>query len=540
MPEDSHVLSPGIGARLKQPLIGLGIYLPEGEKSEELFAVQLTKSGDLFYENVPLMPVNAPTDKRKRFEGYDAGLLPEKRVQKCLDWVNAAYESYVSEPCLNESAKMLTKNAVIGKGAILDALKMQRVRKNHKMKCSKKASKEKFDGRSNSESTCSKTTENLATPSLYATENASFAAKESDDVNRHENEDLTCSSQITEKYPQNCKMCDYSFKQNELKCSLCLLQNSTAEEMLRMSHDRKSLLTNKSLGRNFDVKFPNLVKFPERSKDPLSKVLLENWNNEEEYLPIDLENITTKNEKDKHGNEANSTPVIDEAEEELGWFLSESGTLEYRDSWLKRASNEMQAAQSSTKRKLSESDSKPKIQNSLVASSTISPGDIDTKVARNLSLENSGLESPMSLGTLSSTKRLKTVLFQTIDSVDSKSTEDYSTKNSFENKTSNPTSRLTTPATNSPRTPVFTSGNIKTIHDTPSSSKTNRVLDFRLTSRYSQEPFINPLLLKREHKENVSGEEFSKEQQMEKDVYNTTKQSYESPRKKKTGRVMGF
>ena len=110
---------------------------------------------------------------------------------------------------------------------------------------------------------------------------------------------------------------------------------------LEIAYQKNDVLSNRVLGQNVEPPTLNLIKNPERSRDPLSVVLLTNWENDDFYTPINLLNIDAHNadgnreeffsqhpKKSELSNERMEN-LEDHNESSDGWFLSASGRLEF-------------------------------------------------------------------------------------------------------------------------------------------------------------------------------------------------------------------
>ena len=138
---DSRALSPAIETRLRQPLIGLGVLPVNSDTSNGLVAVQLTKSGDLFYQllrkHSGLKREEQSVDSSERLSGREVSsansnerlngnnFVSNRIKQKCQDWIEKSFELYNAKPEQNENANISSQRAMLNEGSITDAFGIQ-------------------------------------------------------------------------------------------------------------------------------------------------------------------------------------------------------------------------------------------------------------------------------------------------------------------------------------------------------------------------------------------------------------------------------
>ena len=110
---------------------------------------------------------------------------------------------------------------------------------------------------------------------------------------------------------------------------------------LDIAYQKDGLLSNRALGQNVEPPTLNFVENPERSKDPLSVVLLTNWNNDEFYTPLNLFNVDAHNaDRNEEGFLSQHAERLESFDERMGdvedrnessdgWFLSASGRIKF-------------------------------------------------------------------------------------------------------------------------------------------------------------------------------------------------------------------
>ena len=142
-----------------------------------------------------------------------------------------------------------------------------------------------------------------------------------------------------------CPICKRPLEQEVGKCDGCNLDIGVSSKVY-LAYMEGCVLSNKILGQNLEQPNMNFVKHPERSKDPLSVVLLANWENDDFYTPLDLSTCEGKNisnedrndgglcrKKKKRRNEEDNEEITgssdDFDENDDGWYLSSSGNLEF-------------------------------------------------------------------------------------------------------------------------------------------------------------------------------------------------------------------
>lgn len=139
------------------------------------------------------------------------------------------------------------------------------------------------------------------------------------------------------EFVKNCCLCSRPLKEEDENCDGCHL-NIVVSNRLKTAYEKNCFLSNQVLGRKTEVPDLRLVKYPEKSKDPLSEVLLTNWKNDEFYTPIvltDDEQDGCKNDTDARKRKKSSKSEFppDEVEDfdqiEDGWYLSSAGVLEF-------------------------------------------------------------------------------------------------------------------------------------------------------------------------------------------------------------------
>ncbi len=310
---------------------------PVKNASHDLFAVQLTKSGDLFYELLTRQPRNGCEELAGAKTRASGHAFDEKLKQKCHEWVSMAFDSYNDKPLLNECAKVHSEKVGFDEGAIVNALEMQK--ENFEIFCKQDL---------NRLGSTFVETEGPVTMGIgdVAEEQCGQRLKhhQSMDCNKEAEADPlnneTEANDVDEHGEasiKNCRICFFPVLLDEQECSCCKTDVRSAEGLIQISKEGGTLLTNNSLGKSLDVIFPKLVKNPENSKDPLSTVLLVNWDNDNVYTPIDLSETGRGNDdgfvekKPKIVSSLEVDKTLNDTDDEPGWFLNESGNLEFRD-----------------------------------------------------------------------------------------------------------------------------------------------------------------------------------------------------------------
>ena len=161
--------------------------------------------------------------------------------------------------------------------------------------------------------------------------------------------DDNLNEQCWESTPENtekfCCICKRPWEKDDGNCTGCNLATEVSCN-LKFAYEKECFLSNKMLGRNSEQPILKFVRHPERSRDPLSTVLLVNWDNDDVYTPLDLSQhanrsgCVVKNEKGlflqnmmewKRGEhfEKQMGRSEDPDESSDGWYLSASGRLEF-------------------------------------------------------------------------------------------------------------------------------------------------------------------------------------------------------------------
>ena len=361
-------------------------------------AVQLTKSGDLFYEllrnkgnqerdNIAgyanqgqdtvssMSPTNNDFVNFASSSGSQGSLLYDKCInhaglrisscktkdtncvtaevhKKCKEWINMAYEAYIMNSSTNESAKICSMAVKTDVGKISRAYDQQK--RNFEVFSDSNSSvqpaandvkalisvgKESLNAvQENASLSIQAQVENDA---FSGTKNVEQIEKEpfkGADLNQFEMINTNRNGNALENtHTSSCPVCEFPMAVDSTTCSCCHLEVDVAVR-LSTAHDNRSVLTNNFLERDFEVSNFELVKYPEKSRDPLSIVLFTNWNNDDEYTPINLSGklVAQEGAQENAGSSQRgrkrrikAETVKDELNEsDVGWFLNESGSLE--------------------------------------------------------------------------------------------------------------------------------------------------------------------------------------------------------------------
>lgn len=137
-----------------------------------------------------------------------------------------------------------------------------------------------------------------------------------------------------------CCLCKRPLENKSEKCSGCNL-NARVTNKLKWAYGESSFLSNKSLEQEAEIPDWRLIKNLEKSKDPLSVVLLKNWNDDECYTLLESTNIygiidngneidKEKKHKTKRKRSMNLKRLFDDlVGKDDGWYLSATGNLEF-------------------------------------------------------------------------------------------------------------------------------------------------------------------------------------------------------------------
>lgn len=358
----------------------------EAESSTNHVAVQQTKSGDLFYQLLRNKnslgrdsmagyanhgPHTVNNDKfanssRNEFEAlYDRAIgraelkdnscksidvtCVATEVQKrCKNWIYMAYEAYQMNPSTNESAKICSMAVKTDDGKISKAYDQQ---KRHfemfsdvSSEMPHAANDTKLDVSVDKES-LNAVQETASFSAEVQAENDAFSGVTVvEPIEKQPFKGVSINPFEISNTQENtqtsaCPICQFPIAIDDTTCSCCHLEVDVANK-LRTAQESCSVLTNNFLEREFEVPSFELVKYPEKSRDPLSIVLFTNWNNDGDYTPIDLAGKFVSQEGTAQGSAGNSRrgrkrgikreKVTDELDESDGWFLNESGSLEVR------------------------------------------------------------------------------------------------------------------------------------------------------------------------------------------------------------------
>ena len=379
-----------------QPLIGLSVIPVEATSSTDHAAVQLTKSGDLFYQILrnksnqerdsvaryvyqcqDTVSRTSPTNNNfanfasssgsqgsalygkciSRFglrnsscTTIDTNCVASEVRKKCKEWIDLAYEAYTMNPSTNESPKICSMAVKTDDGKISTAYDQQR--RNFEMFS---------DSNSDVQPTANdmKAVISVEKESLNAVQENAFVSTQAqiekdafsgtnvvEQIEKEPFKGPTVNSFEISNTPRNgsaqkntqtssCPVCEFPVAIDSTTCSCCHVEVDIADR-LRSAQDNRSVLTNNFLERECEVSSFELVKYPGKSRDPLSIVLFTNWNNDDDYTPINLSGklLAQEGAKESAGNSRRKRKIKTEKvkneldESDVGWFLNESGSLE--------------------------------------------------------------------------------------------------------------------------------------------------------------------------------------------------------------------
>ena len=164
-------------------------------------------------------------------------------------------------------------------------------------------------------------------------------------IDSDDNLDEQCRQSKSENIEKFCCICGRPWEEDGGQCNGCNLGTEVSSN-LRLAYEKGCFLSNKLLGQNSEQPILRFVRHPERSRDPLSTVLLANWDNDDVYTPLDLSQHSNERshvvgnengplvenmmkwEREEHFEEQLGR-CEDPDESSDGWYLNASGRLEF-------------------------------------------------------------------------------------------------------------------------------------------------------------------------------------------------------------------